>query len=330
MEKVVEEFLRECDNYRLKIIDPLALALVNEKKNIVRSDHQDFERLFYEQSEVKQIDMIMTTIALNKMDDFYYILSLVKNININIRTSNDIFLRIAIRNQSCDMIKYLLEQGLDVCAEDNFAIKCACMYMNSSKIDYIRLLIDHGADYRINNDFPICCAAYGSRWDTIKLLVELGCDINAGDGYIIEKIIFAKKHKMLRYAANVGGDLTNNKFINAAIFANSHKCLKMLMDCGADVSTVSRNAMVTIIKNGHSKIIQLLINAGLDFSLVNGYKTTKKSQKTTRNLALLTEAGVDPVTICHIWSESNNSYGTSSGDSSNEDWFSVGQELCSD
>ena len=114
------------------------------------------------------------------------------------------------------------------------------------------------------------------------------------------------------------------------VIVKSQKCLKILMDCGADVSTISPDDMITVIKNGHSKIIQLLINAGLDFSLVNGYKITKKSQKTIRNLALLTEAGVDPVTICHIWSESNNSYRTSSGDSSNEDWFSVGQELCSD
>lgn len=322
METIMVKFMKECDKYFITCINYL---LADKKRNAIKPGDEDFDKLFCEQPNDRKMTVLTGILSKDEIDWFRHVLLLMEDIDI--RFSNDSFLRIAIRNKAGKMIKYLLEQGLDVCAEDNFAIKCACMYMNSSMINYVRLLIDYGADFRTDNDFPICCAAYGCRWDTIKLLVDLGCDINANDGYVIGKIIFAKRHKMLQYAADIGGDLTNSKFVKAAVFVKSHKCLKILMDCGADVSTISPDDMITVIKSGHSKIIELLINAGVNFSLVNKYQTTKKSQKTTKNLVLLTGAGVDPVTICHIWSESNNSYGTSSGDSSDEDssdedWFS--------
>lgn len=316
MERAVNNFITEWNKYYINQSNAHCF-LYNKEKIKIRPRYKDFKKLFYEQSDEQQSWLVMGAITFDDVDDFCYVMSLAKNIDI--RMQNDIFLKIAVRNKAYNMIKYLLEEGLDVCAGNNFAIKCASMYF--PKIDYIKLLIDYGADFRVDNDLPICCAADHSRWNTIKLLVECGSDINAGNGYVIEKIIYGRNSKMLEYAASVGGDMTNCNFVKIAII-NSYKCLKILINHGANISTISSSDMENIIKNGHSKIIELLINNGLNFSLVNGYKAAKKSGKTIKNLALLIEAGVDPITICHLWSETNNQYGTSSGDSSNEESFS--------
>lgn len=58
-----------------------------------------------------------------------------------------------------DTFKYFIEEGINIHADDDFALRCAA---ENGYLEVIRYLIENGANIHANDDFALRCAAvYG-------------------------------------------------------------------------------------------------------------------------------------------------------------------------
>jgi len=84
---------------------------------------------------------------------------------------------------------------------------------SKSSIEIIQLLIDAGADIRVNNDEFLVVARY---FPFIKLAIENGADVNAYDGEAIIKASSLGDYKIVKYL------IENNANYNSIVKALKH------------------------------------------------------------------------------------------------------------
>ena len=120
---------------------------------------------------------------------------------------HNILLKIAVTNWCCDVIKYLLQYGVDVAAEDNWAIK-------TSKDRFVtKLLLDSGADAAADNNYPICAAADSGDLDIIEILAQHGADLRARSEYPLRISSYRDNLDVMHYLLINGADIhTHNDY----------------------------------------------------------------------------------------------------------------------
>jgi ankyrin repeat protein len=120
--------------------------------------------------------------------------------------------------------------------------------IEEGNVAYVRALIEGSKD-RIKEMTPfgtwLHVAATSGQLDVVKLLLELGADVNER-----------------------GGPL-NGSAINEAATEGHLSVVRMLIDAGADLDTSEpeRNPLFSAIYGGHLEIVKLLVNAGIDPSI---------------------------------------------------------------
>ena len=162
---------------------------------------------------------------------------------------------------------------MDVGACDNFAIRCGVSTCSS---ECIRYLIECGADIHADNDYPIKSAVYHSTLANFEILLQYGANINVNNGYL------------LKLCAN--GYLLN---------LGTHKIMKILLEVGVNVHSLSKEDLLKIIQTGSISIIKLLVEYGVDFSVVNDVKLDE-SNDTDILIDILVEIGVDLKQVARI------------------------------
>ncbi|MHA1353556.1 MAG: ankyrin repeat domain-containing protein, partial [Candidatus Heimdallarchaeota archaeon] len=81
-----------------------------------------------------------------------------------------------------DVVKYLVEQGADIHAKDDYALRWSAAY---GHIDVVKYLVEHGADIHAEDDHAIQLSAENGNLKIVKYLVEHGADIHAEDDYAL-------------------------------------------------------------------------------------------------------------------------------------------------
>ncbi|AYV85222.1 MAG: hypothetical protein Satyrvirus7_16 [Satyrvirus sp.] len=126
--------------------------------------------------------------------------------NIDLTYENNILLDIAIINDSVDIVNYLVKNGINVCLNNNMAIKLAAHH-NS---DIVKLLIENGADIHVDNDFPLKSSIKHGIYNCAKILLEAGANINRLDRNDFMYAIISED--MVKLLANHGA---NFEILNA-------------------------------------------------------------------------------------------------------------------
>ncbi|MFZ6641403.1 ankyrin repeat domain-containing protein [Undibacterium sp. TC4M20W] len=84
----------------------------------------------------------------------------------------------AIKNNHVAMLQFLLNTGFDIEARDEFLNTPLISAASLGQLDCVRFLIEHGADIYTENHIPERAIEVASNMDVIKLLVNMGEDIN--------------------------------------------------------------------------------------------------------------------------------------------------------
>lgn len=160
----------------------------------------------------------------------------------------------ACENSEFDEVKRLISLGADVnyinpVNKAKPLITAIATYHPS--IDIINYLIDKGAkvNYEDGERSPLMCAVYTSRNDIINKIINKGANINAKDEFGRTALFMACDGYFPRY---------QSAYINI---------VKLLIKHGAKVNLVSSHGYTPLLlasKNGYSKILIELINAGAD------------------------------------------------------------------
>jgi len=186
---------------------------------------------------------------------------------------------ILICRENIDLIRTLLENGIDVNAKDNeftaLMIASGIEYGIKANLSAMRLLIDNGADINIFGKHNLTALMAASGWanyanvSAISLLIESGTNINA-----INKF----GNNALMYSVGINGKKKGIANIEA---------FKLLLKNGADINIVNKygNTVVTYLgyaRNKHS--FQLVINQHCRKEVITYMTVIKNIPDTTTNI----------------------------------------------
>ncbi|MBC2582809.1 suppressor of fused domain protein [Clostridium sp. DJ247] len=159
--------------------------------------------------------------------------------------SNESLLHVAANEDNIELLKLLVEKGLDV----NVGTKndksntplCNAAYHGS--IRAARWLIEHGANVDVGYDIsgtPLCVAAMNGKREVVKLLLESGADVNAS------------------YCIGEGESLTRMNALKLAEIEGYDEVAKVLRSYGAIETNENEKTNKLDISNRHNEILQYI------------------------------------------------------------------------
>lgn len=206
-------------------------------------------------------------------------------------------LDLAIKNNDMDMVKFLVELGVDVNDNNhNFGMRHQIM---NSNITWVKFFIDLGV--KLDNLLPT--AVSSNNKDVVELLLEngaimeknlilrhaeskemaeflisLGADVNGEDGSgqtpLHWNIITNKPLDLIRFLIDSGADVNTKDNdgktpLHMAVGGHNIDCVKLLIEMGADVGAKNSYGQTPIMQlnpelTNAKKILKLLIAHGAD------------------------------------------------------------------
>jgi len=91
---------------------------------------------------------------------------------------NNITMKDCIDSNSPECVKWLLNNGYDVHAKDDYALRYASRY---DHLEVVKVLLEKGADAHAQNDGALRWASEKGHLEVVKLLLDAGADVHADD-----------------------------------------------------------------------------------------------------------------------------------------------------
>jgi len=162
-------------------------------------------------------------------------------------------LRLAADFGHLEVVKYLLEQGANIHFFDEFALRKAA---ENGQLEVVKYLLEQGADLRAEDDYPLRWAAENGHLEVVKYLLEQEADLHAKDDYA------------LRWAAG-------NGYLEV---------VKYLVEQGADVDRLSQTILIEVFTSYDLQIKKITPRLS---SLLLKTKLVKKSDKESERNKIL-------------------------------------------
>ncbi len=143
-----------------------------------------------------------------------------------------------------------IKQGADINSKDKYAWSLLINAIKGGHFDVVKYLIDNGANVNtktVHGWTPIMIAAEGENLAIIKYLVKNGADINVES---------PDSWSLLMLAAKLG-DLNTIQYL-----------IDQNVNIHAKDQNLGWNALSVAVYNNHLELVKLLVNKGLDISIV--------------------------------------------------------------
>ena len=190
---------------------------------------------------------------------------------------------IAVREGHLEILKLLLQNGVDVNARDNEGNSALLLASGFGRDDIVEFLLDHGADIYItncNNATPLHIAAYYGHKKIVNYLLNYNIDINhkSNQGYGCTPLYHATEtgdtelvDSLIKYGAkiNIHCGIRGTTPLCRAIIIGKLAMVELLLKSGANTNMHNKYNLHPIeiaCANGYKEIVQLLLNNGADIS----------------------------------------------------------------
>jgi len=143
-------------------------------------------------------------------------------------------LRDAVDRGKADVVKHLLDRGVDKNAKDNYGQSLMMTAVSNHHTEIVKLLIDAGADINAANDYkitPLAVAAEQGHLDLVNLLVAAGAKVNARDtvgGTALSVAILRGYTEIVEALIEAGTDVQRDKEDLLALAADKPEIKAML------------------------------------------------------------------------------------------------------
>jgi hypothetical protein len=100
-------------------------------------------------------------------------------------------------------IKYLVSVGVNIKADDNWAVQIAS---SDGHLEMVKYLVSIGADITVCNNLAVGWASYNGHLEVVKYLVTMGSDITADNNWAVKWASRNGKIKVVNYLVSMGAD----------------------------------------------------------------------------------------------------------------------------
>ncbi|BCS82584.1 putative ankyrin repeat protein [Cotonvirus japonicus] len=220
----------------------------------VWNSKKEYMDIIYHQLNYKQVAISLVIIKRAILSKIIEIIKITINFGINIPNK---YLVSACKVNAYEIVKLLLDYGLDVNYKNSKALFVSCDYIN-----ICRLLLDYGSD--ITSGRCLVEACKNQNLEIVKLLLDRGFDLYYNNG----------------------------EAFNVCCVSNNKKICKILLNHGYIINQNDPNFIKTIIiciadglHTGFDNILEFLLKQGINLSHVNQYLDNEKYEnKTKENL----------------------------------------------
>jgi len=225
-------------------------------------------------------------------DNIQIIDSISSMFDVDFNFQDNSLLRTAIFHEKINSIKYLLKFNIDIDLNDGIAIKTYCVNSTSS-LEILELLIDHGANIHIDNEYPMRASIYHKKKDRVRLLLKHGGKIpilltddtlepviNIQDIEMIkillehevkfesysirQQIIFTQNFDIIKLFLDHKIKIDIDAALTHSAIYNNIELVTLLLDCNANVQNSAALKIATASQN--CDIVTLLLNHGASWS----------------------------------------------------------------
>ena len=195
-------------------------------------------------------------------------------------------------NGHLDVVKYLLERGANIHAQDDWALIGSAA---KGHLNVVKYLLERGADIHAHYDYALRWNAEEGHLHIVKYLVERGANIHAQDDYALKWS--AEGHlDVVKYLVERGADIHAQDDMALRFSAEKGylEIVKYLVESGADIYARNDEALRESARNGHLNVVKYLVESGADIHAKNDEALRLSAEKGHLNVVkYLVESGAD-------------------------------------
>lgn len=152
-----------------------------------------------------------------------------------------------------DIVKYLVEKGIDIDVGNSYAIIRSA---GDGNLDIVKYLVENGAS--IDNKNLLYSAIGGGNLEIVKYLVEKGANIN--DPHLLSYAVECDNFEIVKYLVDKGANVNNSSTLSNAVLNNNLEIVKYLVEKGANANDLS--SLYNAINNDNLEILKYLVGKG--------------------------------------------------------------------
>lgn len=192
---------------------------------------------------------------------------------LDIHAKEEFILWQAVRNNSIDSVRYLVQRGGNptIMMESMFTLAAAGGYL-----DIMKFLKEHDRYHQIDYHDALRRASYAGQLNSVKYLIESKmADIHFDEDIALRSAAGNNQFDVVRYLIEAGADIhvKNERPLQTASALGNMEIVKYLIEVGADILLGEDGAMGPAGRNGHLDVLKYLtdrkgrIPEGSDYAL---------------------------------------------------------------
>ncbi|XP_041351820.1 serine/threonine-protein phosphatase 6 regulatory ankyrin repeat subunit B-like [Gigantopelta aegis] len=193
----------------------------------------------------------------------------------------------AAENKSLKMVRYLVEHGSELNVTDEISMTPFDLAVSQNTPDVALYLLKEGKnDINIKNYFYLHLAVGKDCLEFVRVLIEMGFNVNSTDGSGITPLHLAAKGKSLeiiKYLVEKGcqvnlSDKWGTTALQLATTDNTYDVIAYLLEQGADPNTNLQNSKGSLlhlaVSNNDLHLVQKLVESGAELNIPGPFGNT--------------------------------------------------------
>ena len=207
---------------------------------------------------------------------------------VNIRAENSYALRKAVENKYWSVVKYLLQLGTSIYVIDKY--KILADVAKDGDLDLVTYLVENHLssstgqlveDHQDEYSHALRSASSNGQWEVVKYLISAGVDIHTENDFILRQAAGWNHLAMVKYLIKLGSDVkaeNNDALIQAA--SNCHlDMIEYLISVGADIRARDDYALKVSAFHGCLDVVKYLVEQGANIHANNDYAVRVAGEK---------------------------------------------------
>ncbi|PVU98548.1 hypothetical protein BB559_001474 [Furculomyces boomerangus] len=134
--------------------------------------------------------------------------------------------------------------------------------ISSNQPEIYRLLLQNGADVKLNGNLALVQACKRGNLEIAKELIELGADVKVSSSLLLEMAIKSKRMDLIQLLLSKGVEFKGSNSVVIAAKTNQPDMLKLAIEHGADVNAKNSEALAISLISRFDNILKILLENG--------------------------------------------------------------------